>query len=76
MKLSKKWVLVTGAAVALAVPTVTAATATAGTAKIGTPDCYVEVDYLDPNVTIGGTRPPYVTADPSGGVGAGAHCPL
>ena len=58
MKLSKKAVLVTGAVVALAVPTVAAATAHAGSAQIGTPDCYVEVDYLDPNVTIGGTRPP------------------
>ena len=76
MKLSKKWVLVTGAVVAMAVPTVTAATAHAGSAQIGTPSCYVQVDYLDPNVVIGGTRPPFVTASPSGSVGAGAHCPL
>ena len=77
MKYRKRALVIAGVVSALAVPTTWAAlSASAGTMQIGTPGCYVEVDYLEPNIVIGGTKPPFVTADPSGSAGAGVHCPI
>ena len=77
MQRYKRIALVLGVITAAAIPTSAALTsAQANTIKVGTPDCYVEIDDGGVEVTFGGTRPPFVGTDSSGTAGAGAHCPL
>ena len=66
----------------LAVPGAAQATEADESIQVGTPTCYVQVDYgLNPGVVVDPSRPPYVhfVMCPWGcfGVhGAGVHCPI
>ena len=65
----KKLLILGGIAAAIFAP----APANATTYQIGTPDCFVQIDTIEPNIVMGGF--PHYSIDPEGDPGAGLHCP-
>lgn len=68
----KKFLILGGIAASMLAPE----SASAATYRIGTADCFVQVDTIEPNLVICGGRPPCFTMDPEGHVGAGLYCPV
>jgi hypothetical protein len=67
----KKFLILGGIAASMVAP----APAHAASYQVGTADCFVQVDVMEPNLVICGGRPPCFTLDPEGSTGASLHCP-